>query len=176
MRSELRVSHFRCQIRAWLIAGAVFGLLSPASGAARSASTALAGTELGGARFDIAQWRGKVVVVNFWARWCTPCRAEMPMLSAFARLHRAQGVRLIGISEDRTEDVAKVQKIAASLGYPNAMLAQLSANSFGHPHLLPITYVVGPSGRVAAVLRPTDKPLTAPALWQAVLPLLGKRP
>ncbi len=176
MRCKLRLSNLYNLARVWLIAGALLGLLSPASVAARSAPAALAGTALSGTRFNIAQWRGKVVVVNFWARWCTPCRAEMPMLSAFARLHRAQGVRLIGISEDRTEDAAKVGKIAGRLGYPNAMLAQLSANSFGHPHLLPMTYVVGPSGRVRAVLRPTDKPLTESALWQSVSPLLAKRP
>ena len=176
MRCKLRLSCFRRHLQAWLIAGTVFGLLSPASVAARPGPVALAGTELSGARFNLAQWRGKVVVVNFWARWCTPCRAEMPMLSAFARLHRAQGVRLIGISEDRTEEAAKVKRIAATLGYPNAMLAQLSANSFGHPHLLPITYVVDPSGRIGAILRPTDKPLTAAVLWQAVSPRLGTRP
>ena len=157
-----------------VIAGAVFLILSRAGVAAQPADAVLAGTELSGARFDIAQWRGKVVVVNFWARWCTPCRAEMPMLSAFARQHRAQGVRLIGISEDRLEVMAKVKEIAVSLGYPNAMLAQLSANSFGHPHLLPITYVVGPSGQMRAVLRPTDNALTAAALWQVVSPLLGE--
>lgn len=132
---------------------------------------ALAGTFLDGKPFDIARDRGKVVIVDFWASWCTPCRAEMPMLDAFARAH-AGNVVLIGVSEDRQEAMGKVRAAMAPLHYPTATLYGLTANSFGHPHILPVAYIVGRDGVLRAVVRASDKPLTAARLLAIVAPFL----
>ena len=57
----------------------------------------------------LSQWRGKVVVVNFWATWCPPCKEEMPELSHFQEKYRARDVVVLGIS---TDDVAKIREFA----------------------------------------------------------------
>ena len=62
---------------------------------------------LGGGTFDSAQQRGKVIVLNFWATWCKPCREEMPALDAFYRAHRAEGLDVIAISIEGPGDLAK---------------------------------------------------------------------
>jgi thiol-disulfide isomerase/thioredoxin len=73
----------------------------------------LIATALDGQTFDLAKLRGKVILVNFWATWCAPCRREMPVLDAFYRHYREQGLELIGISVDFARDRAKMRKVLA---------------------------------------------------------------
>jgi cytochrome c biogenesis protein CcmG, thiol:disulfide interchange protein DsbE len=63
---------------------------------------ALIVTTLDGKTVDLASLRGKVVLVNYWATWCAPCREEMPTLSAFYRAYHERGLEMIGISVDQT--------------------------------------------------------------------------
>lgn len=134
---------------------------------------ALVVQELGGQTFDLAKLRGKVVIVNFWATWCPPCRKEMPALDAFYRRYRSQGLALIGLSADRRRDKSDVIKVMQSFGYPAAMLDDAKVNEFGEPSSLPTTYIIDRHGIVRAKLTPDDKqPVTAQSLAAAVLPLL----
>src|ERR1700685_110149 len=71
---------------------------------------ALVVTQLDGRVFDLKSLRGRVVIVNFWATWCSPCRAEMPRLAAFYRRYHAQGVELLGLSVDEASDLATVRR------------------------------------------------------------------
>jgi peroxiredoxin len=129
--------------------------------------------ELDGARFDLAALRGHVVIVNFWATWCVPCRAEIPALDAFYRRYHAQGLELIGISVDRPHDRGDVVKLMQTLAYPAAMLRDATTNGFGAPEVLPETFVIDQSGVVRAKFRPDQQLVTEPALAAAVLPLLS---
>lgn len=109
--------------------------------------------DLNGQRQALSQWRGKVLVVNFWATWCPPCRAEIP---GFIELHREladQGVQFVGIAIDQN---AKVNDFARELGvnYPlligqdNALeLQRQLGNQAG---VLPFTVVLDSGGRLVA--------------------------
>lgn len=66
----------------------------------------------------IAANRGKVVVVNFWATWCAPCRAEMPQLLSFARKYEAKGVKFFPISADEASDSAQAGDFLSSVKAP----------------------------------------------------------
>ena len=55
----------------------------------------------------IEQWRGKILVINFWATWCPPCREEMPILSRLQTRHAGNGVQIVGIALDTMENVAQ---------------------------------------------------------------------
>src|ERR1051325_6762894 len=65
----------------------------------------------------VNQWRGKLVVVNFWATWCPPCREEMPELSQLQDQYRERGLVVLGIS---TDDIAKMREfnIDTKVSYP----------------------------------------------------------
>ncbi len=131
--------------------------------------------ELDGNRFDLATLRGKVVIINLWATWCPPCRAEMPALDAFYRRYHPQGLEMLGLSADRASDRAEVVKIMKSFTYPAAMLDDATANDFGSPAALPVTYVVGRDGVVRARLTPDQTSLTEDVLAKIVIPLLAPK-
>lgn len=154
-----------------LLGGA--GVPDAAAGDAFQPSPVLVVRQLDGAQFDLAALKGKVVVVNVWATWCPPCRAEMPMLDAFYRQHRAAGVVMLGLSADDPHDRRDVKQAMQGLSYPAALLRDATANGFGAPKVLPITYVIGPDGTIHATLLPQHGALTEPELRDAVLPLLA---
>ena len=112
------------------------------------AAPALVITELNGQTFDLAKLRGKVVLVNYWATWCAPCRKDMPKLDAFYRSHHQQNLEIIGISVDRQGDLAKVRKVMASLAYPVAILKDITVDGFGEPEGVPITWIIDADGNV----------------------------
>ncbi len=105
-------------------------------------------TELDGQTFDLAELRGKVVLVNYWATWCAPCRKDMPKLDAFYRRYHDQNLEMIGISIDRDSDLPKVRKVMAKLAYPVAMLKAVTNDGFGPPTGVPITWIVDTDGKV----------------------------
>jgi cytochrome c biogenesis protein CcmG/thiol:disulfide interchange protein DsbE len=127
---------------------------------------------LDGQPLAVAALRGKVVVVNVWATWCGPCRAEMPMLDAFYRAHSGGDFVLIGASADRTRDIGDVRKVMAAFAYPAALLSQARVDNLDEPRVLPLTVVIDKSGVVRAVFGGTGTPLTTQLLTAAVAPLL----
>jgi peroxiredoxin len=132
----------------------------------------LAVEELDGHAFDLGALRGKVVVVNYWATWCPPCRAEMPALDAFYRHYHARGVEMIGLSADVPRERDAARKMMEGFAYPAAMLRDARPNGFGRPPALPITYVIDTAGVVRAKFQPDETGVTEQSLAAAVLPLL----
>jgi thiol-disulfide isomerase/thioredoxin len=129
--------------------------------------------ELGGRTFDLSSLRGKVVIVNFWATWCPPCRNEMPILNDFYRRYRERGLAMIGISLDRARDRSDVQKVMQGFDYPAAILDDAQTDGFGTPSALPVTYVIDGHGIVRVKITPEATPLSEDRLARTVLPLLG---
>ena len=107
---------------------------------------------LDGGTVDSADWRGDVVVVNFWASWCVPCREEAPELEAFAEQWRDRGVRLVGIVYNDEESEAAAFRDRYGLTYPQALdpggRAAIDFGVFGVPE----TYVIAADGTVMAKL------------------------
>lgn len=134
---------------------------------------ALAGHSFGGEAFDLGNWRGKVVVLNFWASWCGPCRDEMPLLDALQREYRERGVMVLGLSADDRHDRKDALAASQGVAYMTGMLAETSANGFGNPQLLPLTYIIDRTGTVSAVLRANRGALSAGDLHAAVDHALG---
>lgn len=94
-------------------------LTTPATPQARTAFalTALTLPDTSGVNQPLSQWRGKILVVNFWATWCPPCREEMPAFSRLAEKHAANGVQFVGISIDTLNNVLDFQK-RTPVSYP----------------------------------------------------------
>jgi cytochrome c biogenesis protein CcmG, thiol:disulfide interchange protein DsbE len=146
----------------------ISSVIAGAAPAMNEAAPPLIATALDGQTFDLAKLRGKVVLVNFWATWCAPCRKEMPILDAFYRRYREQGLELIGISVDFARDSAKMRKAAGAVSYPTVMANDIPVNGFGPPDGVPVTYVVDTEGVVR------DKFIATPnkLLHDVVVPLL----
>lgn len=120
-----------------------------ASEAALAAVFAIQLDDFLGRTHAFAQWKGQILVVNFWATWCAPCREEMPYFSRIATKRKGNGVQFVGISTDPPEAVksfAEQYRIAYPLlvGGPGAI--ELSATLGNRLKGLPFTIVLGRNG------------------------------
>ncbi|HWE46081.1 MAG TPA: TlpA disulfide reductase family protein [Caulobacteraceae bacterium] len=131
--------------------------------------------QIDGGTFDLEKLKGQVVVVNFWATWCPPCRAEMPAIDAFYRKHHGEGMTVIGLSQDKPRDLAQVKTVMAAFAYPAAMTDSAKVNRFGVFQILPQTFVIDRQGKVRATFGASGKPLTEADLNRVVLPLIKAR-
>jgi cytochrome c biogenesis protein CcmG, thiol:disulfide interchange protein DsbE len=140
------------QLLALLIAGVVWLTISPRAASAEpeigKAAPALVGTTIDGKIFDLAQLRGKVVLVNYWATWCAPCRKEMPKFDAFYKRYHAEGLEIVGISIDFDRDIEKARKAARNVSYPTTLAKAITDDGFGIPKAVPITWVIDTDGKV----------------------------
>jgi cytochrome c-type biogenesis protein len=104
-------------------------------------------TKLDGSAFRLKDLRGRVVVLNFWATWCIPCRAEIPSLSAMQKDFEARGLSVIGVSYDDTADL--VQSFQKDI--PQSYQIVLGGREVGSQlpaSPLPTTYVIDREGRI----------------------------
>jgi cytochrome c biogenesis protein CcmG/thiol:disulfide interchange protein DsbE len=94
---------------------------------------------------DSADLRGQVVVINRWATWCVPCKAELPRLDAYYRAHATQGLRIFAVaSEDSVADY-KLRPLSAALAFP---LAYRVRGGFPTLDGVPTNYVIDRTGIV----------------------------
>ncbi|MEZ4423564.1 MAG: TlpA disulfide reductase family protein [Gemmatimonadota bacterium] len=93
--------------------------------------------------------RGRVVLVNFWATWCAPCRVEMPALQAMAERHADAGLVVLGLSRDVAPE-AQVRAFLDDRGvtYPVAVVGQEAEARFGGVRGYPTSFLLDRSGRV----------------------------
>lgn len=111
--------------------------------------------DLDGKPQPLKQWQGKVLVLNFWAPWCPPCRAEMPEFVKLQEKYREQGVVFVGVALDQQD---KVQAFADELGvnYPMllgaddaAEIGKLAGNRLGG---LPFTAIFAKNGDIVSTV------------------------
>lgn len=125
-------------------------------------------TDLDGNALSSADWHGKVVLLNFWATWCAPCRAEIPDLIRLQEKYAGQFL-VIGLSTD-TDPPEKVKEFARQMGinYPVVMAPPGIESQFGGVFGLPTSFVLDTEGRIVqkhiGLLDPTQYELEIRAL------------
>jgi cytochrome c biogenesis protein CcmG/thiol:disulfide interchange protein DsbE len=105
---------------------------------------------LSGDAFRLQAHRGKVVVLNFWATWCPPCRREIPDFISLQKGLGDQGLQFVGVALERSAGPKEVQAFASTMGinYPIGMGDGSIAQKYGGVRGLPMTFVIGPDGKI----------------------------
>ena len=105
-----------------------------------------------GVKQPLKQWRGKILVVNFWATWCEPCREEMPEFARTQSELGPRGVQFVGIAVDQADKVSRFAK-EINLNYPALVggyeAMELSRSLGNELVALPFTIVIDRNGRIA---------------------------
>jgi len=127
---------------------------------------------LDGSTFDSMQHRGKVIVLNFWATWCKPCREEMPALDAYYRAHRAEGLELIAISVEGASDLARITQAMKGFSFPAALAANAQTEGYGRLSRVPVTFVIDRQGVLRFDGFKLAKAIDLATLEKVVTPLL----
>jgi len=155
-------------------AGPVLAQQSPAPVPAQEPPAELALSDLAGRPRSLDDLRGKIVVLNFWATWCVPCREEMPLLVSAQKRYALQGVEVIGASADdeKTQDhiAPFVKKLKINFAvWRGATTADMQRLGLGAA--LPATAFLDRDGRIVYRIL---GPLTASDLEQRIEWLLGR--
>lgn len=133
------------------LAGGLVGALALQSRSGASALLSARFPDLSGRPRQLSEWLGQVLLCNFWATWCAPCRAEMPLLDALQRQYGANGVQVVGIAADNAAKVREYLReirigftilVAEAAAIP---LMRAAGNSAG---ALPFTAMLDREGRL----------------------------
>jgi cytochrome c biogenesis protein CcmG/thiol:disulfide interchange protein DsbE len=157
-------------LAALLVSLALFALAPMALASAPKVgqpAPALIAQSFGGDKFDLTALRGKVVVLNFWASWCEPCRTEMPLLEALSHDY-GDRVTVVGLSADDPHDRRDAVQAARQVSYITGLVSEARVNDFGAPQVLPLTYIIDPSGTVSAIMQANQGAVSADRLRAAV--------
>ena len=149
-----------------------FGLLSKGSsgvGLGEAAPTSPLPRLEGGGDGSLADYRGRWVLVNFWASWCVPCREEAPLLQSFQRRHGDADFTVLGVDSRDLSDDGRSFVRRYGLSYPQLRDGDgAAAHDYGTTGV-PENFLVDPRGRVRLLVR---GPVTAEYLDDSVAPLL----
>jgi peroxiredoxin len=109
--------------------------------------------DINGRTVRLSDYKGKVVLINFWATWCPPCRAEMPDLVSLQREHGEQGLQIIGITYP-PEKLDRVRRFARNLkvNYPIILGTRQLKARFSSEDTLPLTVVINRDGKVSEII------------------------
>ncbi|MDD8026489.1 MAG: TlpA disulfide reductase family protein [Acidobacteriota bacterium] len=131
------------------IAAAVLAVASLGAQAAYPPSPAFSVKDVAGRAVDSAALRGKIVVVNFWATWCPPCRAEIPDFAAFYKANKAKGLEIVGFSVDELP-AADIAAFAAKnkMTYPVVLANAKIIRAFDPGGYIPTTFIIDKQGRI----------------------------
>jgi len=104
---------------------------------------------LDGRGVKLSDFRGKVVLLNFWATWCAPCRVEMPWLVDFYSRYQAQGLEIVGVSvDDDARDKVAAFVHARNVNYTIVLKDEGVADAYGGLRFLPQSFFIGRDGNI----------------------------
>jgi thiol-disulfide isomerase/thioredoxin len=146
-------------IKATVVAMALLAVVSVrGEQAVGSAAPAFSLKDLKGADVTMAQQRGKVTIVNFWATWCGPCKAEMPILMKLQKVHGPAGLVVLGVSMDEegasviTPWLQKTKFVVDGapmpMNFPILLGTPQVSTAFGEVEALPATFIIDRQGKI----------------------------
>lgn len=116
----------------------------------RKVAPAFALQDADGRTANLADYRGKVVVLNFWATWCTPCKIEIPWFVNFERQYKDRGFAVLGVAMDNEGwDVVRPFLAESGINYRVLMTDEKTRELYGGIEEVPTTYLIDRDGRIA---------------------------
>lgn len=102
-----------------------------------------------GKKVSLSDYKGRPVLVNFWATWCAPCKLEMPWFEEYRAKYKDQGFEILGIAEDDApkDEIVKTAK-RAGVSYPVLLTDNKVANLYGGVDSLPTSFYIDKAGKV----------------------------
>jgi cytochrome c biogenesis protein CcmG, thiol:disulfide interchange protein DsbE len=157
----------------------IFSLLAATAAHSQAASTVEEGSlapefalkTLDGKPVRLSDYRGKLVLVNFWATWCAPCERETPILVHLSNTYRDQGLVVLGIDQDDDTDAARKFAAGQAIPYPILVGDDETAHAYIGLQGLPVTVLVDRDGKV---LKKMSGAITSASELESVLrPLMS---
>lgn len=106
---------------------------------------------LKGQRVQLADYKGKVVILNLWATWCGPCRVEMPGMENLYRRYRSQGLEILAVSLDKgSPEKVRIFADEYRLSFPVLMDSEREVENLYHTLTIPTTFVIDKKGMIVA--------------------------
>jgi len=105
-------------------------------------------TDISGHPLQLADYKGKVVLLDFWATWCAPCRSEIPKFVEWQKQYGPEGLQVIGISMDDSDKPVPGFVQQFGIDYPIALGDAKLADQYGGVLGLPVTFVIGRDGQI----------------------------
>jgi peroxiredoxin len=125
--------------------------------------------DMNGADVRLADYKGKVVLLNFWGTWCPPCRAEIPDLIEVANTYKDRGLVVLGIAQEDTPEDLKKFAAEYKMNYPSLLSTAEIEEAYGPMFAVPMTFIVDRSG---AICFKQMGPVTKELVVKAIQPLL----
>jgi thiol-disulfide isomerase/thioredoxin len=140
--------------RAAVSATLLVAFFSLVLGQGEKPATKLELKDVEGRALRLSDYKGRVVLLNFWATWCAPCRAEMPDLVKWQREYKGKGLQVIGVTYPPAE-LAEVREFIKSIkvNYPVALGEEQTKALFDKGETLPVTVVIDKKGMVREVIQ-----------------------
>ncbi len=103
-------------------------------------------------KIKLSDYRGKAVVLNFWATWCAPCKIEIPWFVELQKQYGPQGLEIVGVAMDENPTAEKIGKFAKEEGINYTVLLGTDpvADLYGGAEVLPTTFYIGRDGKIVA--------------------------
>lgn len=144
----------RIGLKYWIIFGFISWIWPSFAMAGSEAVATMALKDLSGKTIRLDDFKGKVVIINFWATWCPPCLDEIPDLIAFQKDNGKKGVQIIGVNymersdEGHLKEFVRTQGINYPIVYDNNETIETFSRALGGVYGLPVTKVIDRGGKL----------------------------